>query len=675
MIPGVSDPYNTKGIIDKIMKLDSAPVDRMKASVETYKKQKTVWGELSTKMKELSDSALKLYSFQNPFEERKATSSNPQVLTATSSRGAPERTSNIVVQQLAGSDKFLSNDLPLKYQVPSGKYVIKVGKDEQSFQFRGGRLSDLADAINKNAGTLVNAQIVQNTMDTQVLVIASLKTGSQNHLSFSGEAEKFAVDAGIMARSITDSRDVSITPTAVSSWTRPLDPLTVSISAGTLTLSPGSEASLPVSPTMAITPQMVLSLEIQVKFLGGAAYVPPSPPSGPSINAPGAVTLNGVTIQDNPSQSPLPQWTPPPPPPVVEDHAILFAQNGSTAVPLPDVADTNGFTELTIPLAKYVKAVTAIDLRNRNTQREVSVRNVRIYDPNSRGGYSPLHPVTQARDAKLMIDGVEALRDSNTISDLVPKTTLTLLSASPAPVTLNVAPDDTLVKNAIIDFVGRYNQLLTKINILTSNSQTVIDEVSYFTPAQKQQAQDELGMFQGDMTFSILKSKLEDTMMSPFPTDLGPQLALLAQIGISTNASPGGTQGFDVSRLRGYLEIDEQRLDSSLQAHFRDIKQLFGTDTTGDLIINNGAAYRVHEIISPYVQIGGIVASRVQSIDQQISQTNKQITDMNSQLAQKRSNLQSQYAQMEGTLGQLQHQSQALGNFGMQSTSGSPSGP
>ena len=675
MIPGVTDPYNTKGIIDKIMKLDSAPVDRMKTSVENYKKQKTVWGELSTKMKELSDSAQKLYSFQNPFEERKATSSNPQVLTATSVRGAPDRTSTIVVQQLAGSDKFLSNDLPLKYQVPSGKYVIKVGKDEQSFQFRGGRLSELADAINRNAGTLVNAQIIQNTMDTQVLVVTSLKTGSQNHLSFSGEAETFAVDAGIMARSINDSRDLSVTPTSVSGWTKPLDPSTVTISAGTLTLSPRSEASLPVSPAMTLTPQMELSLEIQVKFLGDAAYVPPSPPPGPSINAPGAVTLNGVTIQDNPSQSPLPQWTPPPQPSAVEDHAILFANDGTTTVPLPDVPDTNGFTQLTIPLANYLKTVTAIDLRNRNTQRAVSIRNVRIYDPNSRGGFAPVHPVTQAHDAKLMIDGVAAVRDSNTISDLVPKTTLTLLSASPAPVTLTVTPDHTLVKNAIIDFVGRYNQLLTKINILTSNSQAVIDEVSYFTPAQKLQAQDELGLFQGDMTFSILKSKLQDTMMASFPTDLGAQLALLAQIGISTNASPGGAQGFDVSRLRGYLEIDEQRLDSSLQAHFRDIKQLFGNDTTGDLIINDGAAFRVHEIVSPYVQIGGIIASRVQAIDQQIAQTNKQIADMNSQLAQKRSNLQSQYAQMEGTLGQLQHQSQALGNFGMQSSSGSSSVP
>ncbi len=672
-IPGVSDQYNTQGMIDKIMKLQSAPVDRLKKSVDDYKKQKDAWGKLSQKMKQLQDSAQKLYGFQNPFSERTATSSNDAVLTATATRQATEHTNTIVVKQLAEADKFLSKDLPNSFHVPAGTYGFKVGKEQKSFNFRGGSLGEFADAINKNVGTMVQAQVVRNTMSTQVMVIQAKKTGAENGLSFLKDAETFSVAAGIMSRSLSNSRDLPINSASVTAWTHPLSPDREQISSGVLTLKPGSEASLPVTPPLQFASKMVLSLEIQVKNLGSSGYVQPSPPPGPSIPIPGGASLGGLSIQNNPSEVPLPHWQPPPPPPSVEDHQILFAQDGSSVVPLPQVQDTSGFKQITIPLTDYVKGMTALNLRNRNTSREISIKDVRIYDPASRGDYSPTHAVTQAQDAKLMIDGVEAVRGTNQISDLVPGTTLNLQAASPAPVILTVEPDRKLVKNTIIEFIGRYNQVLTTINILTSTSQAVIDEISYFTDAQKQQAQSELGMFQGDMTFSMLKSKLQDTMMSAYPTDLGDRMSLLVQIGISTNSGgPGSSQGFDISRLRGYLEIDEQKLDSALKGHFKDVKQLFGSDTNGDLIIDSGVALKIDQIVNPYVQVGGIVAMREQSLDSQISRSNKEIASMNRRLDQKRADLKDQFARMQGAMTDLQKQSQALGGLGG-STGGSQS--
>ncbi len=666
-IPGVSDQYNTQGMIDKIMKYEAAPVDRMKNTLDQYKKEKGVWNELGQKLSKVQDSAQKLYGFQNPFNERTATSSNDAVLTATATRKAQEHTNSVVVQQLAQADKFLSKDLPLDYNVPAGTYSFRVGELTKSFNFRGGKLAAFADAINKNAGDILHANVVRNTADTQVLVIQSLKTGAKNRLTFLKDAETFALDSGIIQKVLTNSRDVQISGTSIAAWNQPLGQTNISVSDGTVTLPPGSEVSLPVTPPISFSTRMVLSLEVKVTNLGSNATPVPSPPPGPSIPSPGSTSLGGVTIQGNRSQVPLPQWKPPAPPKKVEDHHILFAQNGDSVVPLPEVPDTDGFKQLTIPITDYVKGMTALDLRNRNTERQVEVRNVRVFDPQSRGDFRPVNAVTQAQDARLLVDGVQAVRETNSISDLVPGTTLDLHSESPAPVTLTVEPDRKLVKNAIIEFVGRYNQLLTTINIVDSKSPEVVNEVTYFTPDEKKQAMDELGILQGDMTMSMLKNKLQDAMMSPYPTDLGRQLTLLAQIGISTNTSAPGSQGYDVSRLRGYLEINEQQLDSAIKDHIQEIKQLFGSDTNGDMVMDTGAAVKIYQLITPYVQVGGIIAIRTQGLDTQIASTNKDIDTLNKRLDQRRTDLKDQFARMQGAMGELQRQSQGLSNLGVQS--------
>ena len=64
----------------------------------------------------------------------------------------------------------------------------------------------------------------------------------------------------------------------------------------------------------------------------------------------------------------------------------------------------------------------------------------------------------------------------------------------------------------------------------------------------------------GDISLMQLKNSLQDIMMNPYPTSLGRDMRLLAQIGISTDARALGSLTLDKTRLRGYLEIDEPKL-------------------------------------------------------------------------------------------------------------------
>jgi len=159
-------------------------------------------------------------------------------------------------------------------------------------------------------------------------------------------------------------------------------------------------------------------------------------------------------------------------------------------------------------------------------------------------------------------------------------------------------------------------------------------------------------------------------MMSPYPTSMDRDMRLLAQIGISTDTRPPGTGGIDKTRLRGYLEIDDTKLTAALQDHADAVKQLFGNDTDGDLVVDSGVAFKLDNLLRPYVQTGGILALRVDGLDSRIAQTNKQITDLKTELDAKQADLKEKYAQMAGALDELSKNSQDITNFNRQQSSG-----
>ena len=136
---------------------------------------------------------------------------------------------------------------------------------------------------------------------------------------------------------------------------------------------------------------------------------------------------------------------------------------------------------------------------------------------------------------------------------------------------------------------------------------------------------------------------------------------MLSQIGISTNAS--NYSGYTPSKLRGYLEIDEKKLDAELEKHLDDIKNLFGYDTDGDLVIDSGIGYRLDNQLTGYVQSGGIFSMKTSSLDSRIKSSEQRISRLESQMADKEAELRNKYGQMESTLNSLENQQSTILNF------------
>ncbi|MGA2641147.1 MAG: flagellar filament capping protein FliD [Spirochaetia bacterium] len=665
-IPGVTDKYNTQKSIDALMAVKREPLTRMQKALDTEQQKKTVWQEITRKLTGLRDVARALYGFQNPFNDRVAASSDEAALVATATRQAVEETKHIVVKQVATADRFLSRSLPLDFAVDAGQYTFKVGDKEVGLSWKGGSLKAFVEALNAKGGSVLSASVVNDTTSTQVLLIEGKLTGSGNRLSFRDKAVDLGVKSGMLARSATGSRSVPLGKGSLSAWNAPLPPGGPQVQDGTLVVDPGQELKIPLSPSMALNKNMIMEFSVKVERLPETPFVAPKPPPGPAIPSTGGIDYKGIHIESDPSQTPLPEWQPPKPPENITDLKVLFAESAGSVIPLPDVPDSQDFQKVQVPIGELAATLDSIDLRNRNTYRKIDVKDITIYDKTQRGDFVPTKPLAEAGDAKVEMDGIEVTRATNAISDLLPGVTLTLKAPSSSPVELAIKHDVEGIKKQLVSLVGAYDGIITDIDVLTRRDETVITDAAYLSDDEKTKAKANLGLFFGDLSLQQLKGSMQNVMMNPYPTSLGRELSLLAQAGISTDTRAPGSAGIDRTRLRGYLEVDEPKLTEAIAQHAEALKELFGNDTTGDLVVDSGAAFKLDVLLRPYVQTGGILPQRVTTLDSQIAASNKEIADYKVQLDDYQAELKRKYAQMGSALDNMQHNSQSIQNFNKQ---------
>jgi len=307
------------------------------------------------------------------------------------------------------------------------------------------------------------------------------------------------------------------------------------------------------------------------------------------------------------------------------------------------------------------KKAVFIGIDNQNTLRDVTIHDIEVVETAPKRESRPVQPISVASDAILSMDGIEVQRPANEIDDLIPGMTLKVRSASESPVSLDVQDDTEAVKNAMISFVGNYNRLMVELNVVTRNDETLIDEVSYLDQAERDDLKSRLGALSGDPFVTKLRTDLVNIMNAPYETNSGP--AMLAGFGISTDVRRSGIAGYDPSRTRGYLEIDENALDDALAVKEDTLRQLMGRDSNGDMIVDSGLAYSVDRATRPFVETGGIISNKTNGINTQISSDKRRIETIDRQLSQKEATLRRQYGQMEDAYNRMERMSNSLDSF------------
>lgn len=646
-IPGISNNrgMDTNKMVEDLMEVERIPVRRMEREVEQFQLQRETWQSLGRTLSALRDSSRRLYGFENPFRDRLAESSNTSALTASASRQAPEGITELTVLETAGRDRMASASLERSTRVPAGNYQFQLGEVSRSMRFSGGTLREFADQINRRVQDVVRANVVPNTSTTEIIIFEGMGEGADQRLTFHQDALTMAKEFGVLRESQPSGMIQLLQDTPVR-------------------LDPGAQEILSLPERFQVTDAMILTLEVRtIEAPQERPELPPLPP-GPTVPSPGSVTFQGVTVQNERPDLGLPAVPErDEPPQLVENNQVMTLVDRGEQKALPEFPVSEEFTTVTLPAHQLLQNLESFQLNNQNTDRVVEVRNIRVQDPTAvDAGLVAANPLQTARDARILYSGIEITRSSNEVDDLIPGVTLQLRRPSTEPIEVEVRPNREAAKDAIIEFIGFYNQVIRDINIYTRNDSSILDQIDHFTDAERETMERRMGIFQGESTLSQLRTRMQTVLMEPYPTGDDSTLRLLAEIGISSNASGLGG-GVDTSRMRGYMEINESQLDRALNEQFSYVGRLFGFDTTGDLVANSGAAVAMDRFATPYVQTGGIIASRSSSINSRISQAETRLSRINEQLERTEQRLRSEFGRMDGALQQLQEQSRSLDNL------------
>lgn len=217
-----------------------------------------------------------------------------------------------------------------------------------------------------------------------------------------------------------------------------------------------------------------------------------------------------------------------------------------------------------------------------------------------------------AQNAQVRLDGYPPSgwieRSGNTVSDLIPGVSLSLLTTSATPVQVTVSEDTSAMLEQITDLVEVYNEVVAYIQ-----EQTDYDAVT-----------GEAGVLFGNYGMQIIKGELAAIATGNAPGFQDPEdpYLNLAQIGITTDAD-------ETSDTFGQLLVDGATLSAALISNAEGVAELFADffagvsdDATGNISyysslpgFTDPGVYEVEATVSGGVLVSGTIDGHAATVD------------------------------------------------------------
>ncbi len=233
---------------------------------------------------------------------------------------------------------------------------------------------------------------------------------------------------------------------------------------------------------------------------------------------------------------------------------------------------------------------------------------------------------TSILNSKIVFNGLNIERNSNSISDLVAGVTLNLKSVMDVDendVTIDVANDVSAVKSKIDEFITSFNDVYNYIKTNTSSSDGI------------------RGVLLGDASGSSLLSLLSSTAYSPISGLGSGTVNSLTEMGITFNSNTG-------------LSItDSNQLNDVLENNIAEVEQTFNSDS--------GIAANLYNKLLPYTGYNGYLTARKNTIDGNIKSTTDSITKIQTKIEKDSEVLRNRYVQLQSQLSALLS---STGSFG-----------
>ncbi|MGE8499336.1 MAG: flagellar filament capping protein FliD [Pseudomonas sp.] len=274
-----------------------------------------------------------------------------------------------------------------------------------------------------------------------------------------------------------------------------------------------------------------------------------------------------------------------------------------------------------------------------------------VEDPDKEGAFLPPSStsgaggvINTAKSAKMTIDGLDLVRDTNTVTDAIEGVTLNLAGAQSTTdladgktLTVTVGVDKSGVKSSIQKFVDAYNTLIKT----TANLTTVVDMGEGKDPVTSPLV--------GDSTIRNVLAGLRNEMVAM--TGEG-NIKALASLGISSTFVAAGSSG-SANATNGTLVIDDATLTAALDKNFSEM--------AGYLTGENGLMGRLSKSVAAYSQTGGVIQQRQTSLQTTITSIDKQRVALDLRIEKMQERLVKQYTALDTLVAGLNRTSEALG--------------
>ncbi|WP_313627477.1 flagellar filament capping protein FliD [Kosakonia sp.] len=217
--------------------------------------------------------------------------------------------------------------------------------------------------------------------------------------------------------------------------------------------------------------------------------------------------------------------------------------------------------------------------------------------------------VSDAKDAKLRVDGSDYTRSTNNITDIIDGVTLNLkkVSENGESEQLTLTSDTSAIKTSLQDFVKQYNALLDKTS---AASKYVAADTSGLGDEDVATQSSKSGALMGDSTLRGLVSEVRSAVNGVYG-DADATYASLADLGISIDAQTG------------QMTLNEDTLDEAIADNPEQIANMFSGRGA-----NEGLATSLGSILKEYLgdsktKTDGIIDTATESLETQskIAQT------------------------------------------------------
>ena len=645
---GVASGIDTEDIIKKLVDVESQTIVKTQREKAQSQQKKKLLGDYGTILGDLQKKAKELYGFRASYNDKKGTSSNPSMIEAVASKNAEKGTSKIKINNLASTHKISTDPVEGKDELPAGQFEIEVGTESHPVKFRGGPISKLRERIDEVAGGILSTSLINTEDSKYILTLESKTAGKSGEMKIRGDKD-FLKKIGLVKGEKDEDREKVTLVFDGKYFSSYEGEMKTETQDGALSVSPdgkavGVKGVLWREYTMPVDTLLKKNTILQL----GVDYIPPNQEAKEDESLPykietgpdDVINIKGIELHNYKisRERPMEYKKKKPAGDDVIGAGVVVYDNGVRKEKIYRIPKgAKGVQEFPVGADFEGKKISKIIFYCNDGEAKFS--DGLISTPlDKKGLLDPKNVISDAKDAKFKVDGVDITRGKNDgISDVIKGVTLNLKNAGDNEVTITIDNDIDAAIKKINAFIDAYNKYLEITGDLTKAAKSN-------KPGDYDKTKNDNGVFMGDMAIVRLGNQLKMIIGGAFPSKAEKPIRMLPQIGIST----GKVNASWETIKEGKLVLEEEVLRNAIVANPEGVRDLFGSDNDGDNRIDNGFAYNFENALDPYVRPGkNIIASKMDMEDQSIKRADEYIAKQEDHVKSYEEKLRKKFASME----------------------------